>query len=138
MAHAIEAAELEDLEDVDEIDAGCYPEQTETEHDERPAGVQVAFVVAVGDEAQREREAGEHQGPGVEVGDGAPAGEADAGHAVVEMLAIGAIDGLLVLQPLEHHEGGVEEGDRQQDERQHEGDDGGGLHGGLHGDHPHQ
>ncbi len=84
-------------------------------------------MVAVGDEAQRQRDAGEHQRPGVEERDRAPAREADPRHAVMEVLAVGPIDRLLVLQPLEQHEGRVEERHREQDQRQHEGHDGGRL-----------
>jgi hypothetical protein len=98
----------------------------------------MAFVVAVGDEAQRQREAGKQQRPRIQVGDRAPATEADAGHAMVEVLAIGPVDRLSVLQALEHHEGGVEERHRQQDQRQHERDHRRCLHGGLDGDHTHQ
>ncbi len=79
-------------------------------------------MVRVGDEAQRQREPGEHQRPGVQVGDRAPVGEADPRHPVVEVLAVGLVDRLAVLQPLEHDEGRVQEGDRQQDQGQHEGD----------------
>ena len=98
----------------------------------------MAFVVAVGDEAQRQREAREQQRPRVQVGDRAPAGEADPRHAVMEMLAVGAIQRLSVLQALEQHEGGVQEGHREQDQRQHERDHRGGLDGRLNRYHPHQ
>jgi hypothetical protein len=95
-------------------------------------------MVGVGDEPQRERQAGEHQGPRVQVGDRAPAGEADAGHAVMEVLAVGGIYGALVLQALEHHEGSVEERDREQDQGQDEGHDHRRLDRRLDGNHPHQ
>jgi hypothetical protein len=78
--------------------------------------MQLAFVVGVGHEAQREREPGEHQRPRVQVGDRAPAGEPDAGHAMVEVLAVGGIDGTAVLQSLEHHERGVQERHGEQDQ----------------------
>jgi len=98
----------------------------------------VAFVVAVGDEAQRQRHAGEQQCPRVQVGDRAAAGEADARHAVVEVLAVGTVDRLAVLQALEHDEGRVQERHGQQDQRQHERHDRLGLDGRLDGDDPHQ
>jgi hypothetical protein len=95
-------------------------------------------MVRVGDEAQGEREASEHQRPGVQVGDRAPVGEADAGHPVVEVLAVGLIDRLAVLEALEHDEGRVQEWDREQDQGQHERDDGGRLDRRLDRDHAHQ
>jgi hypothetical protein len=98
----------------------------------------VPFVVGVGNEAQGERETGKHQGPRVQVGDRAPAGEADTGHAVVEVLAVGSVDRALVLQSLEHHESGVQEGDREQDQGQHKGHYDRRLDGGLNRHHPHQ
>ena len=98
----------------------------------------MAFVVAVGDEAQRQREPGEHQRPGVEVGDRAPAGEADARHAVMEVLAVGGVDRAPVLQPLEHDESRVEERHGEQDQRQHEREHDFGLDGALDGEAAHQ
>jgi hypothetical protein len=95
-------------------------------------------VVAVGNEAQRQRETREEQRPCVQVGDRAPAREADAGHAMVEVLAVGPVYRLLVLQPLEHDERRVQERDGEQDQRQHQGHDGGRLDGRLDGDHAHQ
>jgi hypothetical protein len=56
----------------------------------------------------------------------------------MEMLAVGPVDRLPVLQALEHHEGGVQERHRKQDQRQHERDHRRRLHGGLDGDHTHQ
>jgi hypothetical protein len=100
--------------------------------------VVVAFVVAVGDEAQCQRHASEQQRPCVEIGDRAPAGEANARHAVVEVLAVGAVERLPVLQALEHHEGRVEKRHREQDQRQHERHDRLGLDRGLDGDDAHQ
>jgi hypothetical protein len=94
-------------------------------------------VVAVGDEAKRQRQSGEHQRPGVQVGDRAAAGEADARHPVMEVLAVGAVDRLAVLQPLEHDERRVEERHGQQDQRQHERDDSRRLDGCLDRDHAH-
>jgi hypothetical protein len=91
----------------------------------------MTFVVGVGDEAQRERETGEHQRPRVQIGDRASAREADAGHAMVEVLAVGCVYGAAVLQALEHHECRVEERHREQDQGQHERHDGGGLDGSL-------
>jgi hypothetical protein len=98
----------------------------------------VTFVVRVGDEPQREGETGEHQRPRVQVGDRAPRGEADAGHAVVKVLAVGGVYGALVLQALEHHERGVEERDGEQDQRQDEGHDHRRLDRRLDCNHPHQ
>jgi hypothetical protein len=65
------------------------------------------FVIAVGDEAQSQRQAGEHHRPCVQVGDRAPAREADTRHPMVEMLVVRPVDRLAVLQALEHHERGV-------------------------------
>jgi hypothetical protein len=56
----------------------------------------------------------------------------------MEVLAVGAVERLFVLQPLEHDEGRVEERHGEQDQRQHERDDGRRLHGRLDGDHAHQ
>jgi hypothetical protein len=95
-------------------------------------------VIAVGNEPQRQRETREHQRPRVQVGDRAAAGEADPRHAVVEVLAVGTVDRLLVLEPLEHHEGRVEERHGEQDQRQHERHHGGSLDSRLYGDHAHQ
>ncbi len=95
-------------------------------------------MVAVGDETQRQREPGEHQRPGVQVGDRAAAREADPGHAMMEVLAVGAVDGLLVLEPLQHHEGRVQERHGEQDQRQHQRDHGLGLDRRLDRDHAHQ
>jgi len=95
-------------------------------------------VIAVGDEAQRERKTGEQQRPGVQVGDRASVGETDPCHPVMKVLAVGAVDRLAVLQPLEHDEGRVQEGNRQQDQGQHEGHDGRRLDRRLDGDHAHQ
>jgi hypothetical protein len=64
-------------------------------------------VIAIGNEAQRQRKPGEHQCPRVQVGDRAPAREADARHAMVEVLAVWTVDRLSVLQPLEHDERSV-------------------------------
>lgn len=44
-AQGVEATELEDLKDVYEIDGGGADEQGQRDHDEQPAGVEVAFVV---------------------------------------------------------------------------------------------
>ena len=98
----------------------------------------MAFVIAVGHEAQRQREAREHQRPRVQVSDRPPAAEADPRHPVMEVLAVGSIDRLPVLQPLEHHEGRVEERHGQQDQRQHERHDRGCLDGCLDRDDAHQ
>ena len=95
-------------------------------------------MVAVGDEAQRQRDPRQHQRPGIQVGDRAAARKADTRHAVVEVLAVGAVDRLLVLQPLEHDEGRVQERHRQQDQGQHERHHGGRLDRGLHSDAAHQ
>ncbi len=96
------------------------------------------MVVAVGDEAQRQGDACEHQRPGVQVGDRAPVGEADSRHAMVEVLAVGTVDRLLVLQPLEDDERAIQERHREQDQGQHERHDGRGLDGCLDCDHAHQ
>ncbi len=96
------------------------------------------FVVAVGDEPQRQRHPRQQQRPRIQIGDRAATREADAGHAMVKVLAVGAVDRLPVLQPLEHYEGRVQKRDRQQDQRQHERDDRRRLDGGLHRDHAHQ
>jgi len=61
----VQAAELEDLQHVHQIHARHHHAQPERAHHQRPTRVQVAVVVAVGDEAQRQREAGQHQRPGV-------------------------------------------------------------------------
>jgi len=98
----------------------------------------MAFVIAVGDEAQRKRKAREHQRPRIQVGDRAAVAEADPGHSVMEVLAVGAVDGLPVLQALEHHEGGVQEWNGEQDERQHEGHHRRRLDRCLNGYHAHQ
>jgi hypothetical protein len=95
-------------------------------------------MVAVGHEPQSQRHAGEHQRPGVQVGDRAPAAEPDTRHPMMEVLAVRSVDGLLVLQPLEHDERRIQERDGQQDQRQHEGHDGRSLDGRLHGDAAHQ
>ena len=62
-AHRAQAAQLEDLQHVDEVDAGGHDQQRERGDDQRPARVEVAVVVGVGDEAQRDGEAAEHQRP---------------------------------------------------------------------------
>jgi len=134
----VKPPELEDLQHVDEVDAGGHDDQAQADEHQRPAGVEVALVVAVGDEPQRQRKPGEHQRPRVQVGDRAPAAEADARHAVVEVLAVGAVDRLAVLQPLEHHEGRVQERHGEQDQGQHERHHRRGLDGGLDRDHTHQ
>jgi hypothetical protein len=95
-------------------------------------------VVAVRHESKRQRETREQQRPRVQVGDRAPVREADAGHAVVEVLAVGAVDRLPVLQALEHDERRVQERHGEQYQRQHERDDRRDLHGSLDRDHPHQ
>lgn len=95
-------------------------------------------MVGVGHEPQRQRQPGEHQRPGVQVGNRAPAGEADARHPVMEVLAVGGVDRAPVLQALEHDEGRVEERHGEQDQRQHEGDDGRRLDRRLDGDDAHQ
>jgi hypothetical protein len=56
----------------------------------------------------------------------------------MEVLAVGPVDRLAVLQPLEHDERRVEERHGEQDQRQHERDDGSRLDGRLDGDHAHQ
>ncbi len=94
-------------------------------------------MVAVGDEAQRQREPREHQRPRVQVGDRAPAGEADPRHSMVEVLAVGTVDRLAVLEPLEHDERRVEERHGEQDQRQHERDDRRRLDRRLDRDHAH-
>src|SRR5262245_58332875 len=63
--------ELEDLEHVDQVDARGQSDRAETGHHERPAPVEVAGVVGIGDEAQRDREARHGEGPGVQVEHGA-------------------------------------------------------------------
>ena len=117
-AHRGQALELEDLQHVDQVDAGRDDDQPERDHDQRPAGVEVAVVVGVGDEAQGDGEPGEHQRPAVEVEDGAADAEADPGHAVMEVLAVGLVERLVVLEPLEHDERRVEERHGEQDQRQ--------------------
>ncbi len=57
---------------------------------------------------------------------------------MVEMLAVGLVDRLPVLQALEHNERRVQERHGQQDQRQHERHHGRCLYGGLHGDDAHQ
>src|SRR5207247_902500 len=50
-----EAPELEDLEHYDEVEARGERQGGEAEHESGPAGVQVAVVVRVGHEAERQR-----------------------------------------------------------------------------------
>ena len=57
---------------------------------------------------------------------------------MVEVLVVGGVDRSLVLQALEHHEGGIEEWDRQQDQGQHERHDHRLLDRCLDGNHSHQ
>lgn len=57
---------------------------------------------------------------------------------MVEVLAVRPVDRLLVLQPLQHHERGIQERHREQDKGQHEGDDRRRLDSGLDRDHAHQ
>jgi hypothetical protein len=45
-------------------------------------------MIGIGDEAKRQRKPREHQRPGVQIGDRAPVGEADARHPVMEVLAV--------------------------------------------------
>ena len=135
---AARAVELEDLEHVDQVDARGRHEQPERDDEHRPAEVQVAVVVGVVDEAQRDRVAGEHQRPAVEEQHRAPHAEADPRHAVVEVLLVGRVDRPAVLQPLEHDERRVEERHREQDQRQRERDDRRGLEVALDGDAAHQ
>ena len=85
---------------------------------------EVARVVGVGNEAQRQRQTGHHQGPAVQVGQRAPLREADVRHPVVEVGAVGAEDGLPVLEPLRDHEARVEDRHRKHDqweEQRHDG-----------------
>ncbi len=56
----------------------------------------------------------------------------------MEVLAVGPVERLFVLQPLEHDERRVEERHGEQNQRQHERDDGRRLDGRLDGDHAHQ
>ncbi len=84
-------------------------------------------MVAVGDKAQRQCQARQHQRPGIQIRDRAPAAEANASHAVVEVLAVAFINGLLVLQALEHNESRIQERHSQQDQRQHKAHDRGRL-----------
>jgi len=56
----------------------------------------------------------------------------------MEVLAVGPVDRLAVLQPLEHDERRVEERHGEQDQRQHERHDGSRLDGRLDRDHAHQ
>ena len=83
------AAQLEDLERDHQIDAGGERDDQAGDHHRRPRRVEVAVVVGVGDEAQRQREPGHHQRPAVEVGERPPLREADVRHPVVEVPAVG-------------------------------------------------
>ena len=56
----------------------------------------------------------------------------------MEVLAVGPVDGLLVLEALEHHERRVQEGHREQDQGKHEGHHGRRLHRRLDRDGAHQ
>src|SRR4051794_4647006 len=80
--------QLEDLEGSEKTEAGDSRGDQEGRHHRRPDGVEVAVVVGVRHEPERERKTGEHQGPAVEVGDRAPLAETDPGHAVMEVLHV--------------------------------------------------
>ena len=56
-----QAAQLEDLQHLDQVDAGRQRQQAADGHHRGPERVEVAVVVAVGDEAQGQGEAGHHQ-----------------------------------------------------------------------------
>src|SRR3954465_1404213 len=50
-----EALELEDLQHIDEVRAGGHADRQQRAHQRRPAHVQVARALRIGDEAQRDR-----------------------------------------------------------------------------------
>ena len=96
------------------------------------------MVVAVGDEAQGERQRRHHHGPAVEVEQRSPLGEADVRHPVVEVGAVGFVEGPAVFQPLGDHEAGVEDRHGEHDQRQEESDHRIGLQRALHRHRPEQ
>ena len=70
-------------------------------------------VAVVRHEAQRQRQPGQDQRPAVEVGEGAALGKADVRHPVMEVVAVGEVDGAAIAQPLRHDEAGIENRHRQ-------------------------
>ena len=112
-------AQLEDLEHVDEVDAGREREQRSSAAiDHRPAGVEIAVVVAsTGRSAARPRAPAIVQRPRVQVEHGPALREADPVEAVVEVVGVAAVDRAPVLDPLGHHEARVEERHGEHDQR---------------------
>ena len=121
------ARTLDDLEYVNEVNRDPHGSQDHGHHEDGPGQIEVAAIVAVRDQPQGERQPGQDQGPAVEVGERAPLGEADVGHAVVEVPAVGLVDRLVVLESLGDHEGGVEDRHREDHQRESECDHGIGL-----------
>ena len=100
--HARSAAQLEDLQHVARGRRSRRARAAKQRaHHERPAEVEVAAVVGVRDEAQRDREARPSSTvQRVEVEHRAPLREADAVEAVVEVVGVGPVDRAAVLHPL--------------------------------------
>ena len=105
---------------------------------ERPAGVEVAVMVRVRDEPQRDGERRQRHRPGVQVQDRPTLAEADAAEAVVEVVRIRPVERPAVLRPLEHDERRVEERDREHEQREQQREHGRGLHETLDRDAPEQ
>ena len=119
-------AVLEDLERVDHPHGGADHEQADGGQQQRVLEVPVA-ARAGRDEAGEQRVAGHHQRPQVQVGGGAALREADAHEPVVEVVVVGAPRRAAVLEPLEHHERGVEDRHGEHEQRRDQGDRGGRL-----------
>ena len=92
-----------------QVDAGGEGEDAANRHHRRPTGVEVAMVVAVGNEAQSERKPRHHHGPAIEVEQRSPLGKADVRHPVVKVGAVGFVQGTAVFQALGDHEAGCRE-----------------------------
>ena len=84
--------QLQDLQHPNQVCARGDDAEPEQRHHRGPACVEVAAVVGVGNEAQRDRECRDAQRPGVEVEDGASLTETDPAEAMVEVVLVGVIN----------------------------------------------